>query len=145
MKSLITILLLVGADIVSAADLPPESRQKLIEFVDSLHIPIPPGKMKGAQPISDGGDERGLRVSKTLISGDKAFRDGLEASLIGPPKRPMAVVFWVQSAIGYYYVPFAGVTEVDRPRRLSKVGDRVYRIESNRSPRKGVRVEKRLP
>ena len=139
------ILLLVGVGIVSAADLPADSQKKLIEFVDSLRIPIPTEHIKGAQPISDGGDERGLKVSKALISGEEVFRDGLEASLIGTPKRPIAVVFWVQSAIGYYYVPFAGVTEVDRPRRLSKVGDRAYRIESNRSTRKGVRVEKHLP
>ena len=144
MKSLFAILLLTSASILSAGDIAASAQKQLVGFVDSIRVPIPASSLAGSKPISDGSDESGLKISKTFIAGEQAFRDGLEASLIGPPERPLAVVFWVQSAICYYYVPFPEVRGIDRPRRLSKLGDRVYRIESNRSS-KGNRVQKLLP
>ncbi|WP_264490663.1 hypothetical protein [Luteolibacter arcticus] len=145
MKLLVTGLLGISALTGFARELDAAAGAKLVAWVDALKVPVDPKLLGGPQPIGDGGDdEPAIKIDKAFLASDKAFAEGVEASLMGPREKPVAVIFYVQSAIGYHYVPFKGVKEIDRPRRLSKVADRLYRIESNRFTR-GVKVEKLLP
>jgi hypothetical protein len=127
-----------------AADPEKEAATKLVAYVDALTLPINP-TLLGEDFEGALQDEPSIRISAATKASHPAFKGGLNASLLGPKERPVAVVFWVGApSIDTYYIPFPGIKEVDRPRRLTKLGDRFYRLESNRSS-KGVKVEKLLP
>lgn len=143
----LTALFLCGIAIVScskpstpAANPKSAKYAALIARIDSVPIPVP-DSMIGED--FDGGavqDEPSLNFPAPPAE----FPGGLPSSLLGPKDKPIAVLFQSIDDIEIYYVPFKGVTEIDRPRRLTKLTDRVYLLESNRTT-KGVLVEKNLP
>ena len=121
-------------------DVASQRHSAVVALIDSLSIPIPEEVL--GEDI-DGGAVEG-KPSIKISGSDTVFPKGASASLIGTRSKPIAVIFYSVAHVETYYVPFAGVLDVDRPRRLTKLADRVYRLESNRSSL-GVRVEKRLP
>jgi hypothetical protein len=112
----------------------------VVALIDSLSIPIP-AEILGED--FDGGAVEG-ETSIKISGSNTVFPKGVSASFIGTRSKPVAVILYSVADVETYYVPFAGVLDVDRPRRLTKLADRVYRIESNRSSL-GTRIEKRLP
>lgn len=118
---------------------------ELVTEVDRIKLPV------AASDVSEDEDRLGAVQDETAflalspeLKSRPAMKEGVTASLIGPRERPVAMIFYVDSLVATYYVPFPGIKEVDRPRRLTKVADRLYRIESNRSS-KGMRVTGPLP
>ena len=122
-----------------------EFARELVAFVDKLEVPLSNAALSKQDPEAVEGERQiKLQPDVKLFPQIAAAGNEITASLCGTPKSPKAVIFWIQDEICYYYVPFKGVSEVDRRRRLSKVSDRVYKIESNRS-RQGVVVTGKLP
>ncbi|WAC19743.1 hypothetical protein OVA24_21220 [Luteolibacter sp. SL250] len=118
---------------------------ELVTEVDRIKLPV------AAADLSDDDysmaavqDEPAFLALTPELRSLPAMKEGVTASLIGPRERPEAMIFYVNSLVGTYYVPFPGVKEVDRPRRLTKLADRLYRIESNRSSQ-GIQVIGPLP
>ena len=139
----VILFFLLGACNSREKNLSNHSFSRLVAEVDLLKIPIEKKDLGEDYEGAVEGESGFLGLRPDILAVPE-FKDGLRASLLGSPERPVAMIFWVQSKGENYYVPFPGVGEVDRPRRMSKVGERIYRIESNRSS-KGVRVEKTLP
>lgn len=111
----------------------------LVARIDSVPIPVP-DSMLGEDFEGAVADEPALKFP----SPPAEFPGGLHSSLLGPQDKPVALLFYGLDEMETYYVPFKGVTQIDRPRRLTRLADRVYRLESNRTSL-GVRVEKQLP
>ncbi|HEY1120572.1 MAG TPA: hypothetical protein VGE67_03195 [Haloferula sp.] len=124
---------------VPAASPKPAKYAALVTLVDSVPIPIP-DSMIGEDFEGAVQDEPSLKFP----SPPAEFPGGLHSSLLGPQDKPVALLLYSLDDIQTYYVPFKGVTGIDRPRRLTKLSDRVYQVESNRTT-KGVLVEKQLP
>ena len=142
----LTALFLCGIAIVAcskpaapAAAPKPAKYAALVTLVDSVPIPVP-DSMIGED--SEGAVEYELALK--FPSPPAEFPRGLHSSLLGPQDKPVALILYSLDDIETYYVPFKGVTQIDSPRRLTKLADRVYQIESNRTA-KGVLVEKQLP
>ncbi|RYD65739.1 MAG: hypothetical protein EOP83_06760 [Verrucomicrobiaceae bacterium] len=117
----------------------PAKYAAMVTLVDSIPVPVP-DTMLGPDMSGDAQDGPSIKLSSPPadIPGD------LTITLLGPQQKPVALTIYSTKDIQTYYVPFKGVTTIDRPRRLTKLADRVYQIESNRTT-KGVLVEKQLP
>ena len=117
---------------------------ELVAEVDRINLPV------ASTDVSEDDGEGAVQSELAFLAispGLKSvpsMKEGVSASIIGPPERPVAMIFYVNSLMNTYYVPFPGIKKVDRTRRLTKVADRLYEIESNRSG-KGVQVTGPLP
>lgn len=79
-------------------------------------------------------DELEVRLNNPELAKNEDLKKGLTVTLLGGPEKPVALVFYIDSFVGQYYlIPFEGVKEIDRERRMVKVADRIYRVLSNRS------------
>jgi len=111
----------------------------LVTLADSIPVPVP-DNMLGPDMSGDVQDGPSIKLPSppSDIPGD------LFITLLGPQEKPVALAVYSTADVETYYVPFKGVDQIDRRRRLTKLADRVYQIESNRTA-KGVLVEKQLP
>lgn len=129
--ALLPLLFLTACEGPSTPALPPANPalSALVAHVDSLKLPLDRTLI---DEESNGGaleGEPALKITDPKLLVDPALPH-LRASVVGPLDDPKAVVF---SSTEVYYIPFAHVMSVDRKRRLTRMQDRVYRIESNRS------------
>lgn len=104
---------------------------KIIKEVDDIKIPIDENILTEQFPES----VEGNFVVKFKGGADQidVLKQGYRASLVGDRKKPIAIIFFVHSTHEFYLVPFKNVSSMERPRRLTKMADRFYLIESNRS------------
>jgi hypothetical protein len=109
--------------------------EKIIKHVDDLKIPIDEKLLTEHFPEAVEGDF--LVKFPDEMGKIDLLKKGYRSSLAGDREHPVAVIFFVDSTGELYLIPFKNVSRLDRPRRLTKLGDRLYRPESNRSS-KGV-------
>lgn len=108
--------------------------QELVRITDEITVPVDKSILIEQSPESiEGENILKLSINKNRFPNFMRDNEDIAASLVGPPSNPKAVIYWIQSNVAYYYVPFKGINTVDRRRRLSKIGDRVFKVESNRS------------
>jgi hypothetical protein len=79
-------------------------------------------------------DELEVRLDNPELAKNEDLKKGFTVTLLGGAEKPVALVFYIDSFVGQYYlIPFEGVREIDCERRMAKVSERIYSVLSNRS------------
>ena len=133
---LISSLLIVSCGRPPAERTTAQDMATIIRTVDDLAIPIDAKLLTEQFPEAVEGDFI-VNFAGTGIDNTGLLNKGYRASLVGNKEKPVAIIFYNPPS-EYYLVPFKNVTRLERPRNLTRLGDRFYRIESNRSG-KGVK------
>jgi hypothetical protein len=125
--------LLLGCSAMGA-ELQKETVQLLIAEVDRIKLPLDETKLK------EGSTERGegdftIRLDNPDLLKNKDLKEGFLAILVGSKEKPAAVLFYIDSVAGEprFLIPFKGVSKMPQKWRLEKLGERLYRVHSNRS------------
>jgi hypothetical protein len=142
MKSIRTLLVLLpiawltSCDATSGNMIDAATAKAIVAQVDKIIVPIDKRKLKEQYAESVEGD---YIVDLGTEDFDKLelIKAGYRASLVGDRTKPVAIIIYINATGSAYLIPFKGVTKLERPRRLTKIADRFYDIESNRSS-KGV-------
>jgi hypothetical protein len=129
---LLPALLLLGLP-AQAGQVPKEETLCLmIGEADRLKRPVDPSLLTKHDSERDI-DELEVRLDNPELAKNEDLKKGFTVTLLGGAEKPVAMVFYIDSLGQYYLVPFEGVKEIDRERRMVKVADRIYSVLSNRS------------
>lgn len=130
---LLPALLLLGMP-AQAGQVPKEETLRLmIGEADRLKRPVDRSHLTKHDSERDI-DELEVRLDNPELAKNEDLKKGFTVTLLGGAEKPVALVFYIDSFVGQYYlVPFKGVKEIDCERRMVKVADRIYSVLSNRS------------